>query len=192
MVLAADPPTAGERDHLAARADATWPGADDRMPLALAWLAAQWLLRLGRDDLLQAHRGDAHALLARHQVRDGDGRGGFTDFLELQHGATEATLRALELMEHFGAPPEVDLPALHDWIERTWHRQRRLSRGNGALEELAARLRFARLFEVPRRSTLQRIVDERVFLATCMLAVLCLYATWLARPPARAGQGALP
>ncbi|MBL8725505.1 MAG: hypothetical protein JNK49_15795, partial [Planctomycetes bacterium] len=137
----------------------------------------------------------AHRLLLQHQVPKGQrGTGGFTEFPNEQYGDHAATtFRALDLLARCGAPPGLDLEALHTTLRRNVQQQGaigRATRGDGLLHR-ANLVRFEQLFGATSLTPARWLLEARVMLAMLAVVLLCGYAVWLA-PPERQGPGALP
>lgn len=182
------------RDRLARRVMAGL--ADPTFPLQDTAAAARWLDTIGRGALLDERRAAIHDLLVRHQFLGSLDPGGFAPRLDIAHSNHEANEDALDLMERFGVPAELDLPTLH----RHLRRQGRLftavplAESGYQLVAYVDRLRLERLLGgPPHRSLLRTLHEERAFVAMLLLVLLCVHATWAApRREQLPAAGAMP
>ncbi|MBL8724452.1 MAG: hypothetical protein JNK49_10425 [Planctomycetes bacterium] len=198
-LLATRPGDAAQRAHWLQRVDTLWPNRLDPaaagMPLVDAWLALRWRELLDAPEPTAELVAAAHRLLLKHQVAKGQrGAGGFTDFPNEQYGDNAAAaFRALDLLARCGAPPGLDLEALHTTLRRNVQQQGaigRAARGDGLLHR-ANLVRFEQLFGATSLTPARWLLEARVMLAMLAVVLLCGYAVWLA-PPERQGPGALP
>jgi hypothetical protein len=198
-LLATRPGDAAQRAHGLQRVDTLWPNrlnpAAAGMPLVDAWLAIRWRELLDAPKPTAELLAAAHRLLLKHQVPQGQrGAGGFTDFPNEQYGDhPAATFRALDLLARCGAPPGLDLEALHTTLRRNVQQQGaigRATRGDGLLHR-ANLVRFEQLFGATSLTPARWLLEARVMLAMLAVVLLCGYAVWLA-PPERQGPGPLP
>ena len=102
-----------DRDHLAARLDATWERLRDRPHgrLEEALLIKELRALLHHPGDVSAQRGDVYAWILAARTAKASGirpNGGFSNY---EGGTTDerATWAAVSLMQHFGVPDEVDL-----------------------------------------------------------------------------------
>lgn len=181
------------RDRLAQRVMA---GLDaPTFPLQATAEAARWLDALGRGEMLDRRREAIHELLVRFQYSGPLEPGGFCPRLDNPHSNHEANADALDLMERFGIPSGVDLPALHRHLRRQSRLFARmpLAESRYQLTAFVDRLRLERLHGgAPLRSPLRTLHEERAFVAMLLLVALCLWATWAAPQREVLRAGAMP
>jgi hypothetical protein len=189
----------GERAHLVARIERSWPAVDAPNPgvdLGKALLCVQWLDRLGRPDLVTARVPLLRELLRVHWVAPGAangamGTGGFAS----QPGARAwlpETIDALELMVRVGPPPEIDVGALRAFLQRHVGGAP-LARLDGSGKQAFAGLVLLDAgLHLPPRGVAQWLLDERLIVGSLLLVVLALRAVWHTRPLSVRGRGALP
>ena len=185
----------GEREHLVARIEQSWPKAGAPNPgvdVGLALLCVQWLDRLGRGDLVTPRVPELRELLARLWVapaaaNHSRGAGGFAARAGDRASLLE-TIDAVELLVRIGPPPEVELPAL-----RTFLRQHVNGRVDGHEKQaLACLVLLDAALHTPARGAWQWLVDERLLVGSLLLVVLSLRAVWFTRPLGAVGRGAQP
>ncbi|MBL9076738.1 MAG: hypothetical protein JNL08_04495 [Planctomycetes bacterium] len=192
MLLAVHELDEGQRDRLAARLLAGLAEATDPLP---AWaVAARWLERLDRLDLLRARRDEVHALLVQLQHFGPVVGGAFASWRDLAIATPAATSAAIELMGRVGVPAGVDLPALHLHLRRAsrLYGSRLPHESPLALRACVDRLRLERIVGVPWRSPGRTLLEERAFVAVLALLVLCVLAVRAVPRPVPAGAGAAP
>lgn len=204
MLLAARAVSVHEREALAEKVLATWPeigvhGAPER---ALGCVLA--LEELGRPDLVESLRQPARALLTAHWV-SGAGVdffakvGGFSpNPAKFNTSMVDDTLAGIELMARFGVPRRVDLHLLRSYLRRESHGMPLFGRSLEYLraEARASLLRVEEQLGLPARSWVERILAERLLIASVLVVLLCLLAIRLAPPvidPSKqASAGAMP
>jgi hypothetical protein len=176
--------SAATRTSIAARLEATWPEVGKHGALADALLCVRGLELLGFPERAEALRERARHLLVAHWVPSSpvSGRsGGFTpNPLQFRTSMDDSTWHAVQLMQRYGVPPEIDTRFLRGHL-RSESRVRLMDRK----PELQAHSRAALLvleegIGLPPRSVVQRVLDERLLLASVLLVVLCLLAIRLA------------
>jgi len=176
--------SAQTRASIAARLEATWPEVGKHGALGDALLCVRALDLLGFPERADALRERAQRLVVAHWVPSAPvfGRsGGFSPNPEqFRTSFDDSTWHAVELMERFGVPPEIDTRFLRGHL-RTESRVRLMDRK----PELQARSRAALLvleegIGLPPRSVVQRVLDERLLLASVLIVALCLLAIRLA------------
>lgn len=192
MLVATRELDAAQREHLSRRVAAAWPSEPAYGRLARADQCLRLWALLGRHDQIAAHVADAHALLDEHWVSGDEHElfatiGGFTsDPLQFQTSFDDATYAAVDMIARVGWPSGVDPFLLRGhlrsqaerfslWIASISHLQ---------ADSHAAWLRLEREIGLPKRSWLERLLAERVFLATLLTLFLCGVA--LRAAPSRA------
>ena len=185
-----------ERASLAERLEAYWPELGQHGALGRALLCVRALDLLGLSERADALRARAHALLVAHWVprtRVFGNPGGFSPNPEkFLTSMDEPTWQAVELMTRFGVPDGIDTRLLRGHL-------RTGSRGLAVIASLpefqayerAALLVLEEEIGLPPRNTLQRVLDERLFLTSVLIVALCLLAIRLA-PALEKRAGAQP
>jgi hypothetical protein len=173
------------RRHIADRIEASWPEPDAYGPLEDALLCVRALDAIGATTRADALREPTQALLVSHWVSSGawffSKAGGFTsDPVKFRTSFDDQTWFAVQLMERFGVPPEIDLRLLRGHL-RT---ESRVMFFDTAFSLNAMSRASLRVLEdkigMPPRSPLQRVLDERLLIASLLLVGLCLLAIRLA------------
>jgi hypothetical protein len=98
--------------------------------------------------------------------------GGFTQYLDHPAGSLESTSYAVELMEAYGVPDNLDL----NWI-RSFLRPSVYRLSDDKWVAAASLDRLNHLAGVPRPTWLEVLYYERTLLAAAVLVGLCIYAT---------------
>lgn len=195
--------TAAQREHLAARAEASWPSPDTKTDeLEQALFCARWLDRLTREDRIEAHRAELHELLRRHWVSPASAQrfstpGGFCAYPENgQFADIRSTVHAVELMQFVGIPDGLPVHEVRAFLRHSF----RTSPISGVIaggavlpkQAEAALVLLDHGVPLPVRTLPDRILQERAPLAALLLVALALRAAWLARRSARGLVGAMP
>ena len=175
--------TRADRDQLEQRLHATMRYLIDHPSDAIAEALeiTQLLAAIGRPVDPARYRTLIHGWLRRFHDTSGSPyqiSGGFAKYLNLSSGSTETTEEAIELMEVYGIPDDLDI----NWV-RSYVRQR----GNRIGDQWIIAVARARLNDLPgvRSPTwIEILVAERTLIAALVLVGLCAIAT-LASPPVR-------
>jgi hypothetical protein len=167
-----------ERDLLEQRLLATVEGvsADQYATLEQALRAIQLLSIIGKPIDRDQYRSQFHELLRTfHHTSGGWGRvnGGFRSYRNINAGDLNATAHAVDLMEIFGAPDDLNL----NWA-RSFLANGRSKFGDQKWIAAVTLERFSALPSAPRPSWLDYLYHERTLLAAIALVGLCLYATY--------------
>jgi hypothetical protein len=165
-----------ERDQLEQRLVASFEGLfdDKHVTLESVHHMTQLLAAIGRPINREHYREQVHDLLRQfHSTSGGWGRinGGFRTYRSINAGNVKATAHAVELMEIFGVPDDLDIL----WVRSF------LRPGKFSNEQWIAAATLNRLDEIPdvrRPSVLDYLYYERTLLAAIALVGLCLYATF--------------
>jgi hypothetical protein len=202
MLLAVRELSASDCELLVRRIERSWPAPGAERALDAAAQCVRWFDLLGRSDLAEARRDDVRAILERHWVADGGAFariGGFSSFPEkIRSSLPGPTALGVELMARFGAPEAIDLELLRAYLrgESAWSGPLIQSPRYLNATARAALLRFDRQIGLPERGPLDRILGERLLIATLLIVALCLYSVRSARaleePLALASRGAQP
>jgi hypothetical protein len=179
--------TPDERDYLAKRLRRTLEvmSTDPHVVLETPLLATQLLAVIGRPVDAARYRDRVHDLLRKFHSKRGGGfqvAGGFKSFNldNIQVGSLDATSCAVELMEIYGIPADLDL----NWV-RSFLRP--MSSIRQSPEKWIAAVTLERLNLLPgvtHPTWLETLYYERSLLAALVLVGLCIYAT-LASPKPR-------
>lgn len=181
MLVATREMTREQREALAARIEVTWPATGTHDPLTSALLIVRVLDHLGLPERVTARRGEVHALLREHWFPERTTNrygsvGGFTPNPErFATSSQRSTHAAVVLMARFGAPDAIDLRLVRDYL-RAESAELLFVRPSAHRIDRAALLRLERQIGVPSRPWLERLLDERMFIACALLVILCLYA----------------
>lgn len=177
--------TTAQRDFLAKRLHASL-GAVFTTPittLETPLRATQLLEVIGRPVDPGQYRDRVHELLRKFHSKKGGGfqvAGGFKDYDNLDVGSLGATSYAVELMQIYGIPEDLDL----NWV-RSFVRPLSI---RGSPEKWMAAVTLDRLNRLPgvtHPTWLETMYYERSLLAAAVLVGLCIYAT-LSSPMPRA------
>lgn len=167
-----------ERDQLEQRLLATLASlsTDEYATLEMALRASQLLSVIDRPVNRDQFRGQIHDLLRDFQHTSGGwGRinGGFKAYRNIRGGDLKATAHAVELMEIFGVPDDLDTLWLRSFLR---------AGSNKVLDQKwIAAATLARLDTLPgvqRPTWFDYLYSERTLLAAIALVGLCLYATY--------------
>ena len=171
--------TIGQRDYLGKRLHRTLEAmsTDPYVVLETPLRATQLLKVIGRPVDTDRYREKVHDLLRKLHSKKGGGfqvAGGFMDYSvdELQVGSLKATSCAVELMEIYGVPDDLDLNWVRSFLRPQWIRQ--------PPEKWMAAVTLDRLNHLPgvtHPTWLRMMYYERSLLAATVLVGLCLYAT---------------
>ncbi len=205
-----------ERDRLEQRLLATLErmSGDQYVTLKTALRATQLLEVIERPINRDEHREKMHGWLLK--FHDTTGRtyqpgGGFKGYLNIPSGMLEPTAHAVELMEIYGVPSDLDLKLVRSYLRHQavrkvtdWHFMaaatlQRLDRLQGLSGKQQPTLAEAGEPEkkVPslqgsqvatRPTWLEILYYERTLLAAVVLVGLCIYAT-VSAPRAKVGEG---
>jgi hypothetical protein len=138
------------------------------------------------------YRGKVHDWLRKFHCTKGGGfqlAGGFNKYLAAPVGSLETTSHAVELMEIYGVPDDLDL----NWV-RAFLRPLSYRAMHEKWSAAATLNRLNRLPGVTRPSWLDFLYYERTLLAAAVLVGLCIYAT-ISSPKLKAtdpADGSLP
>ncbi len=185
MLCATQELTPALRDHLAARIEATWPDPATPRALSEMLLCVHLFDRIGREDLVDAHRDDIHAAMRRQWVAEHSGFacsvGGFTsDPEEFATSFEDSTWAAVSLMTRVGVPADIDLRLVRAYL-RQESRMALAGIGRRLTQlERATLVRVEREIGLPQRTIAQRVLGERVLIATSLLVLLCWISVVLA------------
>ncbi|TAJ24893.1 MAG: hypothetical protein EPO68_00765 [Planctomycetota bacterium] len=192
MLLATRELDAAQREHLARRVAAAWPRTPAHGRLETADMCVRLWSLLCRSDQIEAHGPEARALLDEHWISGEERKlfakiGGFTsDPAKFRTSFDDTTYAAVDLIAHVGRSNGVD-PFLLRGHARS--QAERFSLWIASISQLqvsshAAWLRLEREIGLPQRSWLERVLAERVLLATLLTLLLCVVA--LRAAPSRA------
>jgi hypothetical protein len=175
-----------ERDLLEQRLHATFENMsnDKYVVLETALRVTQLLDVIGRPIDRDQYRGQIHDWLRKFHTKDTGGfqiAGGFKQYLIWpawawfgQPGSLEATSYAVELMEIYGIPDDLDLIWVRSFL-------RPLATRKISDEQWIAAATLARLNHLPgvmRPTWLEVLYYERTLVAAAILVGLCFYATF--------------
>jgi hypothetical protein len=173
------------RERVAEGLEVSWPDEKAHGALEGALLCVRSLDAIGESARAEQLRDRVHALLVSHWISDNTRifsiLGGFTsDPVKFRTSFDDQTWFAVQLMERFGVPPEIDLRLLRGHL-RT---ESRVMFFDTAFSLNAMSRASLRVLEdkigMPPRSPLQRVLDERLLIASLLLVGLCLLAIRLA------------
>lgn len=173
------------RRQLAEQLVQRWPSGERHGALQEALVCVNCLDAIGESERADGLRERCWELLVRHWVANNTSTfgvlGGFTsDPLKFRTSFDGQTWYAVQLMERFGVPPQIDLRLLRGHL-RT---ESRALFFDDSFELRALSRASLRLLEdkigLPPRSPLQRLFDERLLVAALLLVGLCLLAIRLA------------
>jgi hypothetical protein len=151
--------------------------------LKTALRVTQLLEVIGRPIDRDQYRDRVHDWLRKFHSKKGGGfevAGGFKMYLNVPVGSLETTAHAVELMEVYGIPDDLDL----NWV-RSFLRPRKYSADKWIAAVTLDRLN--RLPGVTHPTWLEIIYYERSLIAAAVLVGLCIYAT-LASPKPKASN----
>jgi hypothetical protein len=181
--------TAEQRDYLEKRLHATLEAVStDRYAVLETPLRATQLLEvIGRPVDPDRYRDKIHDLLRKFHSKSGGGfqvAGGFKNYNlnNLKVGSLKATSCAVELMEFYGIPGDLDL----NWV-RSYLRPLFIRRSPQKWMAAVTLDRLNRLPGVTHPTWLETLYFERSLLAAVVLAGLCIFAT-LSSPMPRAAR----
>jgi hypothetical protein len=182
----------GERDFLEKRLHATIEDLSDNPydVLETTLRATQLLEVIGRPVDRDRYRVRVHDWLRKFHSKTGGGfevAGGFKQYLNVPVGSLEATSYAVELMEIYGIPGDLDL----NWV-RSYLRP--LSRRDSDERKWIAAVTRDRLNHLPgatRPTWFAVAYYERSLIAAAVLVGLCIYATLTSPQSKPRGQGVL-
>lgn len=168
-----------EQDFLAGRLHATMSRgmAGIHGPLSDLLLITQLLEALDRPVDPEQHRTLVHATLVKlHCTETGGFRraGGFKSYVKARVSDDEATTCAVELMQIYGVPAEIDL----NWV-RSYTKPKLVGYGQPDWTNAITRQRLASLPGVEPPTVWQWLYYERNLLAAVVLVGLCIYAVWI-------------
>lgn len=175
----------GERDHLQKRLCATLEDLSNHPfdALETALRLTQLLEVIKRPIDRDRYRDTVHDWLRKYHSKNGGGfqvAGGFKQYPEERVGSLEATSNAVELMEIYGIPADLDL----NWV-RSFLRPLFLRHSDDRWWIATVTLdRLNRLPGVTQPTWLEVLYYERSLIAAAVLVGLCIYAT-LSSPQAR-------
>ncbi len=171
--------TVAERDYLADRLHATLDGLDPETyeVLADAVQVTQLLAVIDRPVNPNRYRARIHGLLRALLSKQGGGfqvAGGFKSFAKQTTGSNDATEYALELMQTYGVPADLDMNWVRSFVRATG------TRINDQWVIAVARERLNALPGVHPPTWFEILNAERSLVAIVILVGLCLFATWTA------------
>jgi hypothetical protein len=171
--------TAEQRNYLEKRLHRTLEAmsTDPFVALTTPLRATQLLEVIGRPIDANRYRDRVHDLLRKFHSKKGGGfqvAGGFKDYNvdKLRVGSLEATSCAVELMEVYGIPHDLDL----NWV-RSFLRPLSIRRSPEKWMAAVTLDRLNRLPGVTQATWLEIMYYERSLLAAVVLVGLCIYAT---------------
>ncbi len=172
------------RAALAARLEAGWPEEGKHGALAYALLCVRALDLLGLPERSEALRVRVHRLLVAYWVprtKIFGIPGGFTSNpAEFRTSFDDHTWFAVQLMARLGVPPEIDARLLRGHLRTE---SRAVFFDSSPEREAWSRAALVLLEDgigLPQRGPLQRVLDERLFLAALLIVALSLLAIRLA------------
>jgi hypothetical protein len=184
--------TDSDRDYLAQRLHATFDAlAETGDALELALRVTQLLEVIDRPAAPAEYRQHVHEMLLDLHCTRGGGfqlAGGFKQYDVSRTSDLEASAYAVELMDIYGVPSDLDL----NWV-RSYLKPIALRFGNQRWIAAVSRDRLQRLPGVTPPGWLEILYYERSLLAAVALVGLCLCATFASPRPSRAklqGQSA--
>jgi hypothetical protein len=121
------------------------------------------------------HRDRVHEWLRKSHTTNTGGfqyAGGFTQYLDHPAGSLESTSYAVELMETYGVPDDLDL----NWV-RSFLRPSVYRLSDDKWVAAASLDRLNHLAGITRPTWLEVLYYERTLLAAAVLVGLCIYAT---------------
>lgn len=197
MLLATRELSAEQREHLSRRVEASWPHEPKHGRIETADTCVRLWSILGRGDRLDAHREDARSILSAGWIPGNEHAlfakiGGFTSNpAEFRTSFDDTTYAAIDLAARVGLPDPIDPFLVRGSLRAACERFPRWLEGATYLSahSHAARLRLERDIGLPERTWLERILAERVLIATSLTLLLCLVA--LRAAPSRAKLEAL-
>jgi hypothetical protein len=147
--------------------------------------ATQLLKAIGRPVNPELYRDQIHSLLRHFHSQSSGGfslAGGFKDYNtdKISVGSLRATATAVQLMEIYGIPSDLDINWVRSYL-RPMH-----TRSFNRPEKWMAAATLNRLNNLPGAKPitwLEAIYYERMLLAAVVLVCLCIYATWSAPLP---------
>jgi hypothetical protein len=157
-----------ERDLLETRLLATlhdFANREFHRPIEDSLNVTQLLQVIGRSRHIDEFRPYVHGLLVDFQCLENkrfQSPGGFRSYPKIDASNDDATTAAVELMQYYGVPNELDLVALRAFLRPTMHDRSQLSRSSlrGAVHK-AVRLRLESLPDVPHVTFWDSIYDAK-------------------------------
>jgi hypothetical protein len=176
--VARDDLSSAERDLLAQRLLATLEGmaSDQYAKLETALRVTQLLSVIERPIDRNLYQGKVHDLLREFHGQRRWWRtiaGGFRSYRRIAAGDLQATAHAIELMETYGVPADLDLRWTQSFLRPLASRKISDEQWVAA----AALGRLNRLPGVPQPTWMEVLYYERSLLAAMVLVGLCVYAT---------------
>ena len=161
------------------------------LPIQDALNVTQLLEVIGRSRHIGEFRPSIHGLLVDFQCLEYQrfqSSGGFRGYPGIDTSDDDATTAAVELMQYYGVPKELDLVALRSFLRPTTHDRLKLSRSNlrGGVHK-ATLLRLESLPDAPPVTLWDYLRHKRNFGAAILLVLSCCYATLSA--PIRSLEG---
>ncbi|HTF88070.1 MAG TPA: hypothetical protein VK843_06640, partial [Planctomycetota bacterium] len=184
------------RARIADRIEAGWPQVGGYGSLEDAWLCVRSLDAIGENRRAELLRDSAYEILRSHWVSRGTWPfpkpGGFTSNPDTKRSSKDDTWFAVQLMQRLGAPPQIDLRLLRGYL-RTESRVMFFDYDSEFEAQSRASLRLLEdQIGMPARNPIQRVLDERLLVASLLLVGLCILAIRLAPSFEPKGKGALP
>jgi hypothetical protein len=183
----------GERDSLEKRLHATIEDLSDNPydVLETALRATRLLEIIARPVDRDQYRDRVHDWLRKFHCKSGGGfqvAGGFKQYLAVPVGSLEATSYAVELMDIYGIPGDLDL----NWVRSFLRPLSRRDSDDRKWIAAAARDRLNHLPGVTQPTWLAVAYYERSLIAAAVLVGLCIYATLTSPQPKPRSQGSGP
>ncbi len=173
-----------ERDLLETRLLATFrdiSNSELHLPIQDSLTVTQLLEVIGRSRHIDEFRPYVHGLLVDFQYLENkhfQAPGGFRSYPKTDASDDNATTAAVELMQYYGVPKELNLVALRSFLRSTMRDRSQLSRSNlRGTAHTATLLRLESLPDVPPISVWDYIRYESNLWMAVLLVLLCCYAT---------------
>lgn len=142
-----------------------------------ALIATQLLVALDRpckDPTIRQRVQQKLVAMQRVHYKFGSRAGGFAPFPKLNHSDLLTTSSAVELMEHYGVPPQLNLLALRSFLRpsytESWMNEESAIR-------VATKMRLQSLPLVPPLTWLDYVRFETTIAMAIVISLLCIFAT---------------
>ena len=173
-----------ERDLLETRLLATFrdiSNSEFHLPIRDSLTVTQLLQVIGRSRHIDEFRPYLHGLLVDFQYLENkrfESSGGFCGYPKIDASDDDATTAAVELMQFYGVPDELNPVTLRSFLRPTMHDRSQLSRSNlrGGVHK-AVLLRLESLPDVPPVTRWDYLRYEMNLWAAVLLVLLCCFAT---------------